>query len=98
MKDEEVSLPTATSAGSFEYGDPPFHEETGGVRGCTGNVMSSVPVRIVEFWRKDWDRASPTFADWVRDPERELVWTDTHPADHPRTPSRPTPAHPGSGA
>lgn len=36
---------TWDAVGSFHYGDPPIH-------GCVGDTMNSVPIRIIEFWRR----------------------------------------------
>ena len=44
------------------YGDPPSHEDDGAGGVCaSGSTMTSVPVRIVEFWTRsggDWQRDS----------------------------------------
>ncbi len=56
----------------FGYGDPPNI-------GCcaAGPTMTAVPLRILEFWRRDGSR------DWVRCPEFELdcrpAWADDEP-------------------
>ena len=60
-------MPTVEDAGNFYFGDPPRHE-TGptpsGECSC-GDVMTSDPRQILEFWRrKDWD--------WERVPELEF--------------------------
>lgn len=33
------------TVGSFHYGDPPIH-------GCVGDTMNSVPIKVIEFWRR----------------------------------------------
>jgi hypothetical protein len=49
--------------GSFHYGDPPRH---GTEELCVaGDTMNSVPLRIIEFWKKE------NF-EWVRDPNYEF--------------------------
>ena len=58
-----VELPTAHSAGSFYYGDPPRHEEE---RCCAGNTMTSIPKRVLEFWHCTID------GNWHRLPEYEI--------------------------
>jgi hypothetical protein len=66
----EVQLPTAEGVGSFHYGDPPPH--------CCGSgaTMNSVPRRALEFWRKEHDRGSPNWMEWVRDPAHEVEWEE----------------------
>jgi hypothetical protein len=48
---------------SFHYGDPPRHDDC-----LSGVTMNSVPIRIIEFWKKD----AKGF-NWVRDPDYEFV-------------------------
>jgi hypothetical protein len=46
----------------FNYGDPPFS------RCCeTGCLMSSIPVRIIEFWQRNAERQEKRLI-WERDP------------------------------
>jgi hypothetical protein len=63
--DKEGGLSPWEQIGSFHYGDPPRHgtEET-----CVaGDTMNSVPVRILQFWKKD----NKGF-EWIRDPKFEF--------------------------
>jgi hypothetical protein len=50
----------------LHYGDPPRHECLG-----AGETMNCLDLRILEFWAKDRDHASPTWFEWVRVPEVE---------------------------
>jgi hypothetical protein len=46
--------------GDFNYGDPPDHH-------CTGDSMGSVPMEIVEFWKRNLETQ-----EWVRDSNYEF--------------------------
>lgn len=70
---KEPELPTRESVGSFDFGDPPRHTcDDGGL--CAGETMSSVPLRVIEFWRRDWRRGG--LAEWRRDPAHEVRFVD----------------------
>ncbi len=59
----EGSLASLVERQELEYGDPP------NVDCCpAGPTMTSVPVRVVEFWRRER-------FDWVRVPELEIAVT-----------------------
>ena len=64
--DPQHPFPTLTAlvqANNVEYGDPPYV-------GCcnAGPTMTSVPMRVIEFWRRDRDSRT---GEWVRVPELE---------------------------
>lgn len=65
MPDRNVDDPWE-AVGSFHYGDPPRGDPTHCEGDCTGDTMNTVPLEIVEFWRK-----SPSF-NWARCPEYEF--------------------------
>lgn len=45
--------------GSFHYGDPPRHD-------CVGDTMASVPLQILQFWKREIPD------DWTRDAAMEF--------------------------
>lgn len=51
--------------GSFDYGDPPNHD-------CVGDSMSSVPLRVLQFW----ERRRAILARWIRDTSLELSFPE----------------------
>lgn len=55
---------------SWHYGDPPRH-------GCIGDTMNSVPVAVVEFWRRDKEGSEGRLmaTEWRRDENHEIEWT-----------------------
>lgn len=70
-------LPTAESAGSFGYGDAPWH----GDRQCGGTTMSTDVFRVVEFWTRMVDdnfegSGNPDDFDWKRRPEFEFTYPE----------------------
>ena len=46
--------------GSFHYGEPPVHH-------CTGDDIASLPLEVVEFWKREG------LTSWVRDPAYEVA-------------------------
>jgi hypothetical protein len=51
----QLSLPTSDEAGSFGFGDAPYHG------GCAGETMTTDTMEIVQFWFKrtgDWIQLS----------------------------------------
>lgn len=66
------SLTRLAQDGDLHYGDPP---NNCGDRCGAGSTMNSVPVRVLEFWRREG-------MDKVRVPELERdVWPDWMPED-----------------
>lgn len=62
-----VVLPTPKDLGTFRYGDPPNHLESGTGFDCLGGAtMTSEHKEILEFWVSD------EFACWHRHPEYEF--------------------------
>ena len=53
------------------YGDPPRHAHSQD-GWCAGETMNCWDLKIEEFWEKDRDRKSPTWFQWVRQPELEI--------------------------
>ena len=61
--------------GAGLYGDPPMHtteaERLTGMDGCRiGETMTVIPLRVLEYWRRD-------AGDWVRDGALERAFTLT---------------------
>jgi len=52
------SLEARIKNNSIHYGDPPIHLIDG--EPCVGNSMNSVPLKVVQFWRRGIDKG------WVR--------------------------------
>lgn len=65
QRDLDEVLPTPQGVGGFHFGDPPRH-------GCVGDTMNSLPVRVLQFWRKDGD----TPQEWRRDRDCEVSWDE----------------------
>lgn len=59
----DVPLPTVNGPWAFHYGDPPIHA-------CIGDTMNSVPVRVIEFWKKG------DHFEWERLPDQEITWPE----------------------
>jgi len=47
---EDASIPTPETVWQWGFGDPPRHARAGGC--AAGDVMQSIPMRIVEFWSR----------------------------------------------
>ena len=58
--DQTTPTPTPKRWWEWHYGDPPPH-------GCSGDAANSVPLRIVEFWTRE-------FSEWRRNRTNEIAF------------------------
>lgn len=68
--DLEEMLPDPQGVGAFHFGDPPRHD-------CVGDTMNSLPMRVLQFWRRDGE--SPQ--EWRRDEDCEVSWSEEGSVD-----------------
>ena len=53
----------------FHYGDPPRHDD------CTGNSMNSIPIEIIQFWKRE-------NVKWIRKTEYEQILSEIKPSNN----------------
>lgn len=69
----ENLYPTPQDEGPFDYGDPPRH---GDFENCpAGDTMSSIPIRILEFWEVNENHM------WQRKHEYEIEFEVSEPEE-----------------